>query len=252
MKYLLACLCSLIISTIYAQPDPIDTDRPDQTESVNLVPKGWTQVEAGFNYEAESNDHSYVLPDILSKYGLSKRIELRLITTLQTISESNLYKNKLIIQPIEIGSKIFLFDEKKLIPRTSFIFHIGIPAFSSKAVRPSMVAPNFRFTMQHTLSPEVSLGYNLGAEWDGESSIPSYIYTFTVGKTFYKKWYGYIEAFGNMRKNELPLHSVDGGIAYLINNNVKVDISSGTGIANNSSNWYIALGVSARFKTSKK
>jgi hypothetical protein len=249
-------LLLLVLLLFYADPIlqaqilPIDTDRPDQTESAALVPKGWLQFEAGFNYEKEAENHHFVLPTLLSKYGVSKWFELRLITTLSTFS--TLYPGRLGLEPVEVGSKIFLFKERKLIPTTSFLFHLGIPAFSSKQFRPAMAAPNFRFTMQHTLASNLSLGYNLGAEWDGFSSTPAYIYTLTTGLTFLEKWYTYIEAFGDFQKNELPLHSIDGGLAYLPTNNLKIDISSGFGLANNSSNWYVALGISGRMKISKK
>jgi hypothetical protein len=250
MKYLFLLTGMLIANSIQAQLDPIDTDRPDQTESVALVPAGWLQAEAGFNYEKEDIENHFLLPTLLTKYGISKRFEFRVITTLTTTSTLH-NKYKTVLEPIEIGSKIFLFGEKNIIPATSFLFHLGIPSLGSKEIRYAHIAPNFRFTMQHTLTSKISLGYNLGAEWDGYSASPAYIYTLTLGSTFRNKWYSYIEAFGNIYSGEPQLHNIDGGISYLISNNYKVDISSGIGLGNNSSSWYIALGISGRLKLKK-
>ena len=238
-----------------AQIPKIDTDRPDQTESVVLVPKKWLQFEAGFNYQKNSQDEKeFITPTLLSKYGLNNRVELRLITTIKTnstllIPSGTLHETGLDVT--EIGAKIALFEEKKWVPKTSFMFHVAIPAFSSAKFKPDKVAPNFRFTMQHTLSSNTAMGYNVGCEWDGFTNDPAYIYTLTLGIDLAEKWYSYIEGFGAFKKQLSPEHNIDGGLAYFISENFKIDISSGFGLTDTAPQWYIALGASVRFKTGK-
>ena len=250
--FILLFTCNII----NAQDSPIDTDRPDQTESVNLVPKKWLQFEAGFSsQENKKNNHEYLTPTLLSKYGLSNRIELRLITSI--ITNSQIYiptgtVSKTGLEPVEIGAKISLWEEKKWIPKTSFLFHFAIPGLASKANNIDLIAPNFRFTLQNSIAKNFAIGYNIGAEWDGEDRRPAYIYTFSPGLNFADKWYGYIEAFGSIKKNEPSQHSIDGGLAYNVTNNFKIDISSGAGITKAAPNWYIAIGVSKRFNLNKK
>ncbi|MEP6727383.1 MAG: hypothetical protein ABJC98_16310, partial [Bacteroidota bacterium] len=61
----------------------METDRPDQTESPFIVPVKWVQFEMGFNFEKNGpGAHTFVYPTLLSKYGISKRLEFRLITNL--------------------------------------------------------------------------------------------------------------------------------------------------------------------------
>ena len=67
-------------------------------------------------------------------------------------------KNETGLDVAEIGAKISLLEEKNLLPKISFIFHFGIPTFSSQKFKVDKIAPNFRFTMQHTLSANTSLG----------------------------------------------------------------------------------------------
>ena len=55
----------------------METDRPDQTESPEIVRKGWMQTEIGFNIEKDNKLTTLVHPTILWKYGLSKRFEFR-------------------------------------------------------------------------------------------------------------------------------------------------------------------------------
>ena len=52
MKIYFTILALLIVQLITAQnTEPIQADRPDQTETPALVPKGMFQVEAGFTFQ---------------------------------------------------------------------------------------------------------------------------------------------------------------------------------------------------------
>ena len=105
--------------------------------------------------------------------------------------------------------------------------------------------------MQHSITNAFAIGYNLGAEWDGYSNKATWIYTFAPGINLGENWYAYVEAFGFISKQNEPEHSLDGGIAYFINRDLKIDISSGFGISEAAPDWYIAAGISIRFKTGK-
>lgn len=241
--------------SLFAQADKIDTDRPDQTESAFLVPKGFFQGEIGFNIENNKNLKTLVHPTGLWKYGLTKRFELRLITeiiseeTSLLIPQGNKFESGLL--PVQIGSKIAFWEEKGILPKTSLIFHFGIPALSSSKFKPPHLAPNFRFTMSHSLSNTFGIGYNIGAEWNGIDKTPEWVYTIAPGINIGKNWYGYIEAFGAIKKNEPAQHSFDAGLAYFISNNTKIDISSGFGISKSAPDSYVAIGFSFRTKTTK-
>jgi hypothetical protein len=236
--------------SIQAQ-EKIDTDRPDQTESAGIVPKNYFQVEIGFNKENTTRaDHNYIHPTTLLKYGF-RRFELRLETVFLSTYEQSILQPKWTtgLEPVEIGCKVLLAEEKKGIPKTSFIAHLGIPALSSKAFRYDNVVPSFRLVLQKTITPFYGIGTNIGAEWDGYTSAPTWLYTLSPGFNLSEKWYAYIEAFGFIRKNELPQHNLDGGIAYYLTNDIKLDISAGAGISRAAPENYFAIGVSFRFST---
>jgi Putative MetA-pathway of phenol degradation len=229
----------------------METDRPDQTECPYIVPKKWIQVEMGFNFEKNGPaSHTFVHPAVLSKYGISKRVELRLITTFLSEKEQRMPGSVTVtgLEPVEIGFKAALWEEKGIAPKTSLIAHIAFPSFASERFKAGKAAPNFVFTMQHTLSRAAAVGYNLGASWDGFTNTPSWIYRVSPGFNLGEKCYAYLEAFGFIQKNETANHNIDGGFAYYINNNIKLDISAGKGLSSSSVSYYIALGGSFRFK----
>jgi hypothetical protein len=258
MKRTLTFVAGLLyVHAVTAQAEKIDTDRPDQTESAVLVPAKWMQFEIGFNKEASISRSvkTYLLPTLLSKYGINKNFELRLITTIESVQYNAPYRsfghsNGLL--PVEIGAKIRLAEEHGIFPKTSLIFHLALPGVASPEKEADKVAPNFRFTMQHSLGKNAALGYNIGAEWNGYSNTPTWIYTFAPGLNIGERWYGYVEAFGFINKDGPPQHNFDGGIAWYANNNFKVDFSGGFGISPAAPPWYISLGASVRFNTAKK
>jgi len=256
-KYFLLFVSIAFSSSLLAQEEGrMETDRPDQTESPVITKKKYIQAEIGFNYERDGGLHAFVHPTILWKYGACSRFEFRLITefvsveTPMTIPDGNEIKTGIL--PIKIGGKIALWEEKGLVPKTSVIFHIAPSNIGSKKFYTSKWAPNFIFTMQHTLSENIGLGYNLGFELDGESGSPFWVYTIAPGFNIGKSWYGYIEMFGALKKNEMPQHNLDAGIAYYFSDNTKIDLSSGVGLTDNATDWYGAMGFSFRFNTKKK
>jgi hypothetical protein len=237
-------------TSLKAQIEKIDTDRPDQTESAYTVPKNYIQAEFGFNKENTFySNYDLVHPTLLLKYGL-KRFEFRLITTSRSTYEQLIPspKRESGFEPVEIGFKAALWEAKNWIPKTSFIGSIGLPTIASKVFKADHLAPSFRFTMQNNIAKNIAVGYNIGAEWDGFSSMPTWIYTFAPGFELGEKWYAYIEAFGFIRKNELPQHNIDGGLAYYISHDIKIDISGGFGISKAAPKNYGAIGISFRVK----
>jgi Putative MetA-pathway of phenol degradation len=251
MKKIFLC-CFLVINFIQIDAQTtIQTDRPDQTECPFITPVGFIQAENGFIYEnIDRNNKSITLPTILWKYGINKNVELRLITEANTLKS---YDNKVSgLVPTIIGFKVSVSEEKGIIPATGFIGHLAIPNAASTKFKASYYAPSFRFNMQHTLSNKFSLAYNLGAEWDGETPEPTFIYTLTSGMSITEKLGAYIELYGFAPQNDKADHRADGGFTYLITNDIMVDISGGFGITKESPKNYFALGLSYRFNTKNR
>ncbi|MCB9056119.1 MAG: transporter [Chitinophagales bacterium] len=256
-KIILCCFGFVMLnSNLFAQETGrMETDRPDQTESPVITKKNYIQAEIGFNIENEDELTTIVHPTTLIKYGISKKFEFRLITELITketpliIPAGN--KNITGIPPVQIGGKLALWEEKGLLPMTSLIFHAGLPKVARKEFQLMQWAPNFRFTMQHTLSNNIGLGYNIGAEWDGMSNTPYWVYTIAPGFNIGKNWYGYVEAFGSVRQNDKPQHGFDAGVACYFSDDTKIDLSGGVGLNKESFENYVAIGFSFRFNTKK-
>lgn len=246
MKKLILIIFTFFYQLIQSQVvEAIQTDRPDQTETPSLTPKGMFQIETGFSIQNnEANSRTFNLPSTLWKYGVNDSFELRLIT--EFVSEDNILEKSSGFNPILIGCKIKISEEKGIFPKTSFIGHLSLPNIASSIYKADYFAPEFRFVMQHSVSEKITFSYNLGAEWNGFSPEPTFIYTVTTGYSISEKFGSYIELFGFYPQTEKSNHSFDGGITYLINNNFMLDLSSGIGITKNAPKNYFAFGFSFR------
>lgn len=253
------------------QEEPIATDRPDQTESPCLVPKGMFQAELGSSIESDRQDSLHAsnttYGTALWKYGLSRHIELRLITeyigtSLRDEKNDKQLDNTKGLSSVLIGGKFFLCEEKGWIPKTSLIAHLNMPYFGEKAFLPNVICPEFRFTLQHTLSDRFSFSYNIGAEWDGIVSNTTFIYTATIGMGLLDKVGMYVEAYGFMTEQNdnngrfngtfTHDHRLDGGFTYQPVKDVQFDLSGGVGINAISPDYFLSVGLSFRFPHARK
>jgi hypothetical protein len=229
------------------------TDRPDQTESAFIVPKGSVQIELGAVYEREDFEDGILLenyshPALLVRYGLLKTMELRLACEL--VNERHTFAGNSTgtagFLPLAVGTKIYICNEENFRPQTALIMHVTIPKLGSKEFANEFFAADFRFTMQHSLSERFSLSYNLGAEWDGNIPNAAGIYTLSLSSSLTESIGAFIESYGFLIEKETPDHRIDGGLTYLLSRNLQLDASGGLGITDKSPDYFLGAGISLR------
>jgi len=245
--YLFACLF-LVISPVFAQ-EPMETDRPDQTECSSVVPVHSLQIETGIVYTRNGKvQERYNYPTTLLRLGLLPSAELRIIAG-EWQSEHLRMKDSTGtkgFQPVEIGSKIAVCEEKGIRPQTAFIGHLAFVPGDRETKNRQAVVPNFRFSMSHSITETFSLGYNLGMEWEPFGAYPVYVYTATLGASLNEKVYAYAEVFGDLAYAAYPGCQADGGFSYQPQKNLQLDVSAGIGLNDHSDDLYLSLGFSWR------
>lgn len=242
-------------------PESIETDRPDQTECSSITPPGFFQIETGTQKEFDNdkenkvNTESTLYNTTLWKYGVTKNFEFRLIT--EFANDKIKYKSNLDgsdttisvqgFNPVAVGAKMHLQKARGIIPEISLIAHLELPYFGSDDYKPQYVIPRFRFTFAHDLTERISIGYNLGAEWEDGTSASTMIYTATMGASIIGNLSMFVEAYGFMKENAPADHRLDAGFVYLLNKNMQVDCSGGIGLSPVSPDYFLSLGFSFRF-----
>lgn len=250
-------LVILITTNIAAQEnainEPLVTDRPDATEASSTVGKGVLQIETGGLYESFKENaitsESIVYNTSLIRYGILDNIELRLgwdfvegRTKVNNKALSNITSG---FSPLLLGVKIDIAKEQKGMPEIALIGHV-FPLFTASTdYRPETTGVDFRFSLSHTLSEKSSLGYNFGAQWGNDSPEATGIYTLAYGYSITDKLGFYVELYGEIPEDNKARHFWDGGVTYLLNNDIQLDAYTGSGLTKGQD---ILLGLGASFR----
>lgn len=257
-KHTLAVAFITVSSASFAQNSDdslgtLITDRPDATESPNVMPKGFFQVETGAAFETfETNNiktEDFTFNTTLIRYGLLDNLELRLgwdfVESKTKFNGTTLNDVDSGFSPMLLGAKIGIAKESGWMPEMGILVHLSLPFLAATDYRPETTGVDFRFAFAHTLSEKSSLSYNLGAEWGNDSSETAYVYTIAYGYGITDKLGAYAELYGDIPEDSKSNHFWDAGLTYLISDNVQLDATVGTSITKGQ-DLLLAAGVSFR------
>jgi hypothetical protein len=258
-KYLLIfCMLGSIATHLDGQADTaktemmighIETDRPGISEGAFLVPKGYFQMEHGFSIEDTDPGFIYSYPSSLWAYGVNENFEIRLKTQFITIQkEPNPDLNGWL--PLAAGFKSKLTDQHGVLPKISFIGEMTFPGIVSADLETTYFAPRLILVFHHHVSDFLSIDYNGGAEWDGETGEPNFLYSFEPSINIFRRIGLFAEVYGSTPQREsgpIELRG-DAGITLLVGQDLLLDFSAGQGITNDAKERFIEFGLSYRFK----
>ena len=259
IKYITPVLLFTASLSSFSQEDDnslgaLITDRPDATESPSTIPVGYIQVETGAFYESfEDNNiknETYTYNTTLVRLGLLDYLELRIGWDFVE-SKFNGFDDDLSgFNPLLLGAKIAISEEKGCIPEIGFLSHLYLPFTAGNDYKPENTAVDFRFSFAHTLNEKSSLSYNLGAQWGDDSPEAAYVYTLSYGHGITDKLGAYVELYGDLPENNKANHLWDAGFTYLLSNNVQLDATMGSSITKGQ-DILLSGGISFRLPTKK-
>lgn len=237
------------------------TDRPDQTESSVVVPTGYVQIEFGWSLvndeDAGTKTEFQEAPGTLVRIGVMDRVELRLgwvgnIDAKATTGAVTVETNG--AGDAELGAKFYMWEQDGWKPEAALLVGLSLPA-GDDAFTSDQVDPNFRFSFAHTLSEKLSVGYNLGLSWATEldaggepDTMATFQYTAVLGIGITDRFGAFVEVYGDVPINAAggPQNSFDGGITFLLRDNLQFDINGGVGLSDDADDWFFGVGVTVR------
>jgi Putative MetA-pathway of phenol degradation len=175
------------------------------------------------------------------KVGVNDRFELRMITEPELLFGGG---TNFALAPLKFGFKSRLIDGDGLLPNVSFIGHLAVPHLSTDNSRASNYNPDFRFTLDNSLSKKMSIGYNIGMRWDDGNPDPIFQYTCALGYELGKKWKCYVELYGDKAQNGAFELATSAGIYYYLKPNIMFDFTPSVGLVNSNLKHYFGLGFS--------
>lgn len=250
-------LLSLIVclnSNLFSQdvlPELV-TDRPDKTESASVVPAGWLQIETGFEFSSEKFDYNSELNSTniagtLFRFGVVDKLELRMGGTFLTekIKTTGVEKKTNGLADLMLGAKYSFVNEYPSIPDIALLFHLFLPV-GGEEFKPSKTEPQAVISIAKSLTDFISLGTNIGRQYNSSDEKINYLYTITAGFSLSEKIGSFIEIYSELYPSAKPFISFGAGFTYLLLSNLQLDISGGNGLFHNSKFWYLGTGLSIR------
>jgi hypothetical protein len=246
--YLTSALLYISLRVV-AQVPEINTDRPDQSNTPLLIPKGALQIETGFMVESENSTtatkRNYTYNNTLLKYGINEHFEMRFNALYLGTSTSSDITTARGLGPVSIGMKIKLADERGIWPQTSIISHVNLRSGDTK-FKPSYTSNDMTLACAHKINERLSVTYNAGVKWDGESPVATSLYALSFAFNITGKLSAFAESYGFFPEKSKSEHRMDAGITYKINPLFQWDFSAGLGLSENSPDNFISTGLSIR------
>ena len=235
---------------------PMVSDRPGAYCGAQTVGKGVFHIETGFSYdrttEASVRAEGWFFPMVF-RLGLIQDLELRLKTAgpgrvteaMGTLSQT---ESGFSSPVVEVKWK-FLDVEKT---RLALLFSADLEA-GTKAFRPDKTQPAINFASDFSLGGSYSLNTNLGvisaSDADTQTRFAKPFYAVALWRSISSAASVFIETFGTYphEKEGGWQNLINGGLAYLLNDNLQLDVSLARGLTSESPDWVLATGISVRF-----
>ena len=230
-----------------AQSAEMVTDRPDQTESATVVPRGLVQVETGYLFARDGGMDGYAVPGTLARIGLGGRTELR-------IGHAGIVggAGRRGAGDSELGAKINLIERADgWRPELALLGGLSLPT-GDHGLSSDGTDPLFLFAFAHEFRPGLSLGYNGGTAWESSAAQQDrdvfIVYSLALGVRLTDRLGTFLELFGD-RQVTGPLAtsaSMDGGLTLLLTDIVQLDVYVGSGLRGPTSDLFAGTGLSFR------
>lgn len=208
------------------------TDRPDQTESALVVPKGWIQLESGLQIQAAPYISEIEWFGQLLRIALLEGAELRLTHSLATRYGEG--RPRTTYGGYNLGTKVQLIRKEQL--------ELALIASADLAANGNPIeGTHLRLSAAYPLSDQWALGTNL--EWQHLSGQGHALeWTLVLGHGLSERASWFVEAFGSSTEGWAAGTNLYTGIAWLATPLLQLDLAFGTHLTSGAN--FATLGMS--------
>lgn len=118
----------------------------------------------------------------------------------------------------------------------------AIPGTASDGFETEHFAPSLYLLFENPVNDWLSIGYNVGAEWDGSYPAPTTFVALCLGFTLgerlgcFAESYNYFGKLGNA-------YCVDFGLNYMVGERVQLDVAANLDVCAPKQCWAVSFGV---------
>jgi hypothetical protein len=232
--------------------DSIQADRPDFTEGTGLIPPGHVQVEGGTTLARVEDVDATTLGELLVRFGIGERSEGRVILGSYSRIDNDFSDVSGFEDPaLELKIR-FTEDAGELAPgqpAVALVLGTSVPVGDKELTGDEWV-PAAVVAFDWDLG-RFGVGANVGGSYetgDGDRFTQAFAsltggFSVTDRLGTYVEWYG----FSKEEMDGPSTNHVNGGISFLINDDLIVDARIGTGLNDADPDWYAGVGGAVRW-----
>lgn len=225
------------------ESNPIGSERPGKTIGTHTVSFGTYQLEFGYTYtEFEDNSHTGDFPQSLFRTGLMKNVELRIGWDGYTLVEDSAGDD--IAQDMSLGLKYVFMEQDGWKPKLGVLGYISLPT----GIENDEVGGGVNLLASWDINDLTSIGANFGyaSVADGEGHNCEGNFSVIINRELNNQFSVFAEYYTTWDE-DIDLHSVDVGFAYLANEDFQIDFSVGAGLNDNAPDFTAMVGFTFRF-----
>ena len=228
----------------------IQTDRPSFSAGAALVPVRSLQLEAGAKYTSSAGERKTEWGQVLLRYGLGSKTELRLGLNSYTVNEQVNAQQKG-LEDFVVSAKFKLLGEAAgARPAVSLLPGLSIPSGHSSVSNDDWL-PSLSLLLDWALGGSFSLSSNLG--WSraisDDEEFDKFSASLLLAVQLTDRLSGYAE--GYIFDREVPggatASYADTGMIYQITNTLTVDATLGAGLNGTETDYYFGAGLGKRW-----
>lgn len=243
-------LLTIISNSLFGQSsEVIRSDRPGQANSPFSIGKSVFQTQTGIDYHTESigtTVSNWLAPNTVLRFGISKTIDLNstIEYRFQETTRADTTNSSKGFSSVAVGARIHLYEGKPKQPKIGAQINMLLPN-KSNAFKQKTLNPAFKLIIGQSLGSRFSYLINLGSNYDVSANSFNHSYIINIGYTINKSLSTFIENYGFINGTN-HINKWDTGLAYIVNNNLQLDIYGGYYKLGNRQDSFISMGFSWR------
>ncbi len=252
-KYLAAFVVIIFLTnTAQAQFNAtIRSDRPGQSVGPFSVGKCVFQTETGLDFGGFNEKQGNFLgnsfaPNTILRFGITEAFEINAAFTYSyaeyTRNDVSFSTSGLSVS--SVGSRVNIYEGKNYIPAIGLQLSLKLPVLSADYDQ-QYIAPQILLVISEPISDKFSFSLNTGLDYNGNEAEPTGVYMANLGYTISAKWSAYIENYANFTRDTFE-NRWDTGLAYLLNDNLQLDVYGGIGKNDGVFDYFTSIGISWR------
>jgi hypothetical protein len=244
----------LIFSPATAQySETISSDRPGQALTSFTVGKGILQAQSGFDHfgmndSPRGTNTKGFLNNTVLRYGIAEVFEVnsQFEYKIQSTEKNNNMTIQAGLSAIDIGMRYHVYTGKGQAHSVALQGGIRLPILGGD-YQINHIAPRFSVITNQKISKTFRFNTVWGVSWNGLDNSVRSNYVIHLSSQLSNSLGVFIENYGSI-ENGIFLSNIDGGLAWLITNNLQIGLYGGYGGNHEVSNYFLSTGLSWRSK----